>query len=544
MPEEPLIRVMALHALSYCERLFFLEEVEEIRVADERVFAGRRLHARLEKDRDDPFQSLTLASETLGIQGKVDCIRRRDGRWIPYEHKRGRPQRNDAGEPIAWPSDRLQLGAYSLLLEEALGESVPEARLRYHAQNAVVTINIDDTLRQEVNEAIHRARQLRRSLERPDITEESRRCIRCSLSPVCLPEEARLLRGEINQPKRLFPPDDTRRILHITQDGAYIGKDGKQLKLRQRTEGAERRWPVRQVKALVLHGFAQISTQALRFCGEQSVSVHWLTTGGRYVGSYCPARAAVQRKIRQYQALTDIGTTLSLSRKLVEARIAGQLAALRRGTRGKHTRSPQASAAIKALRDTIPNVRAAERRETLLGLEGQAAARYFQTLPELVKSQPMKPQGRSRRPPKDRFNALLSFGYALLLADVTAAIMTVGLEPALGFYHQPRSAAPPLALDLMELFRVPIVDLAVIAAVNRNTFHPEQDFVRAGQQVWLSDDGRRKLLTVYERRKADTWFHPGTAYSLTYARHIELEVRLLEKEWMGEGGLFASVRIR
>jgi CRISPR-associated protein Cas1 len=139
---------------------------------------------------------------------------------------------------------------------------------------------------------------------------------------------------------------------------------------------------------------------------------------------------------------------------------------------------------------------------------------------------------------------MLGFGYALLLKDVVNAILTVGLEPALGFYHQPRSQASPLALDLLEIFRVPIVDMVVMASVNRGQWDTKADFEIRGGQVWLSEAGRRKLVELYERRKQESWKHPVTGYSLTYRRLFELEARLLEKEWMGEGGLFAQLVLR
>src|SRR5262249_44247507 len=118
---DPPVRVMALHALAYCPRLFYLEEVEEIRVADERVYAGRQLHAALEADEEGEAVSVELSSAALGLTGKVDCLRRRDGSYLPYEHKRGQPARPAAGPPAAWPSDRLQVIAYALLLEDAFG---------------------------------------------------------------------------------------------------------------------------------------------------------------------------------------------------------------------------------------------------------------------------------------------------------------------------------------------------------------------------------------------------------------------------------------
>jgi CRISPR-associated protein Cas1 len=156
----------------------------------------------------------------------------------------------------------------------------------------------------------------------------------------------------------------------------------------------------------------------------------------------------------------------------------------------------------------------------------------------------MAPSGRSRRPPKDRFNALLSFGYGLLHRDMMSAIVRVGLEPSFGVLHQPRSAAYPLVLDLMELFRVPVVDMAVLGAVNRRSFDPAEDFEVTKAKVWLSEVGRKKMIEVYERRKNEEYRHDVVDYSLSYARMMELEVRLLEKEWSGEPGLFARFRIR
>lgn len=124
------------------------------------------------------------------------------------------------------------------------------------------------------------------------------------------------------------------------------------------------------------------------------------------------------------------------------------------------------------------------------------------------------------------------------------AILTVGLEPALGFYHQPRTQAPPLALDLMEVFRVPLVDMTIISSINRGQWHETEDFDIRGQQVWLSESGRRQLIELYEARKSEKWKHPATGYSLTYRRLFELEVRLLEKEWSGEAGLFGRLVLR
>jgi CRISPR-associated protein Cas1 len=227
--------------------------------------------------------------------------------------------------------------------------------------------------------------------------------------------------------------------------------------------------------------------------------------------------------------------------------VRGQLSFLLRASREAGRDVKEVREAVSGMRKLLSPMSRATNIDSLRGYEGSAGAHYFNALPHLVVPEvsiAMRPDGRSRRPPRDRCNALLSFGYALLLKDVTNAIMTVGLDPCLGFYHQPRSQAHPLALDLMELFRVPLIDLPVIASINRRQWDEDADFQIAGQQVWLSDTGRKKFIGIYERRKADKWKHPVIGHSLSYSRLMELEVRLLEKEWMGEGGLFARMRLR
>lgn len=599
--------IHALHALAYCERLFYLENVEQLRVADARVYAGRRLHVELERQEDEgEWLTLQLESARYGLVGKVDCVRRRDGLLIPYEHKRGRAARKATGEPETWWSDRLQVIAYAALVEEHSGRAVTEGRVRYHADNVMVRVPIDDAARALLVEAIARARELSATVARPPVTANEKLCAKCSLAPVCLPEEARLAeraiadlgwriadshsnaastasqgkplaqrKSAIRNPKsaiRLFPADDDRQALHVVTQGARVGRKGDRLEVTPPVGAGDMPmlYPVHEVGQVVLHGFTQITTQALGFCATHAVGVHWLTTGGRYLGAWSSGAGSVQRRIRQYQALTEQGRCLELARRLVEARVRGQMSFLLRASRDKggmrkaedgveevESTGPAESAipnpqsaiqpALATMRKLLSPLARAQNIHSLRGYEGSIGAQYFKALPHLIVPEAgaeMKPDGRNRRPPRDRCNALLSFGYALLQRDVLNAILVVGLDPSLGFYHQPRSQAHPLALDLMELFRVPMVDLPVIASINRRQWDADADFQIAGQQVWLSPAGKRKFIALYERRKEDHWKHPVIGYALSYARLLELEVRLLEKEWLGEGGLFARMRLR
>ncbi|MFO0796362.1 MAG: type I-MYXAN CRISPR-associated endonuclease Cas1 [Gemmataceae bacterium] len=546
-PHRPPVRVMALHALAYCRRLFYLEEVEEIRVADARVYAGRHLHAALEADEDGESVSVELASDVFGLVGKVDCVRRRDGSHLPYEHKRGKPARGSDGGHAAWPSDRLQLIAYAVLLEEAFGQSIPEGRVRYHAANVSVRVPIDDRARADLTAAVEEARRLRETVDRPAVTDNPRLCEKCSLAPVCLPEEVRHEHDPEREPLRLFPPDRDGAAVHVVAHGTAIGVSGDTLVVRPRDGGDEVKYPLRGVEEVLVHGFNQVSTQAIRKCVEHGVGVHWLSVSGHHTASLVPTAGQVQRRVRQYRALADEATCLRLARQLALAKVEGQYRYLLRASRGDDEARAEVQPQLDGIQPALHRIADAADRDAVRGLEGMAAAHYFAALRRLLGPQvpdALRADGRSRRPPLDRFNALLSYGYGLLHTAVMRAVLASGLEPALGFFHTPRSAAYPLVLDLMELFRVTLWDMPLVGSLNRGQWDPDADFVCTKAKVWLSEAGRRKAIGLFEDRMQEGWKHSVLNYSLSYARSVELEARLLEKEWTGEPGLFARSRLR
>jgi CRISPR-associated protein Cas1 len=396
------LRVMALHALLYCERLFYLEEVEEIRVADAAVYAGRTLHHEIEAPDETGTErrSVQVSSDRLGLTGRVDALRRREGDWVAYEHKRGRPRRGGNGAAEAWPSDAVQVSAYGMLLEEELGEPVAEGRIRYHAENVTVRVPLDEAARTAVQAAVARARELRASTERPPITEQAGLCTHCSLAPVCLPEEGRLVRDPDWQPLRLFPPELEGQIVHITSHRARVGRAGDGIVIEGIDDGPVR-VPVHGLQAVVVHGNAQVSTQALHLCASNEVPVHWLTAGGRYIAGLVATPGAVQRRVRQYRALSEPGVCLRLARRLAVARVESQIRYLLRGTRGA-ARSDALAQGIIAMRDQLRAIPRAEGVDAVRGHEGAAGRVYFSLLPLLLGEDVpdlVRPHGRSRRPP-------------------------------------------------------------------------------------------------------------------------------------------------
>ncbi len=394
-PNVPPLRIMSLHALAYCERLFYLEEVEEIRVADHRVYAGRTLHeAKLPADEGEAG-SATLESEQWGLRGKVDYVRYRDGKLIPFEHKRGRSRGDDA-----WESDRLQVIAYAALLSEHFGRSIMEGRVRYHANNKTVRVAIDAPAFEHLRQAIVRARELSSTVDRPPIAANENLCARCSLAPVCLPEEERLitaLDSDAPAAMRLFPERDERQVVHVTEVGSRVGKQGEEFIVTPR-QGDAIRLPGHNVAAIVLHGAAQISSQAVHYALAHDVGVHWLSGGGRYIGGIAPA-GGVQRRHRQFAGLQDAEFAMTLSRRLVQAKVENQLQYLLRAARVRNVRNAVEDA-LQGIRSELRLIPRADGADALRGHEGMAGRYYFSALPKLIDAGQtcMQFDGRNRRP--------------------------------------------------------------------------------------------------------------------------------------------------
>jgi CRISPR-associated protein Cas1 len=198
------------------------------------------------------------------------------------------------------------------------------------------------------------------------------------------------------------------------------------------------------------------------------------------------------------------------------------------------------SAAAHAVSQLAGLARAAETERklaSLLGVEGTAARLYFEKFGGLLHSTSELAafdfEQRSRRPPRDRVNAMLSFFYALLVKDTTVAALAAGLDPYVGFYHRPKFGRPALALDLAEEFRPLIADSAVLTAINNGEV-AAGDFVERAGAVTLTDKGRKKAIATYERRMGTELTHPIFKYRTSYRRALEIQARLLAAVLVGD----------
>lgn len=503
-------------------------------------------------------RSVWLTSETLGITAKIDVVEGgSDGSVIPIEYKRGAipnvPER-------AYVPERVQLCAQVLLLREH-GYHCNHGEIYFARSKRRVVIEISDALIRHTRSAVKLAQETATLSEPPAPLLDSAKCRGCSLVSICLPDEVNHLRrfhdlsiedapepaDELTGPldpdpwglagteappatvRRLYATRDDRVPLYVQEHGAQIGVHGARLIVR--TESGTT--PVRLMNTahVTLRGNVQLTTQAASALLDRGIPVVFLTTGGYFRGRLSGTDTNnVDLRLAQYRTATDPTRCLTLARRFIAAKIGNARTMLRRN---HHAIDPVVLGQLKQLRRRVADC---ENLEMLLGIEGSAARVYFQNFAGMLSGRSLGKfdfERRNRRPPTDPINALLSFAYALLTKDVVLAVTTAGLDPLLGFYHQPRFGRPGLALDLMEEFRPIIADSVVLTTVNNEIVTPN-DFTTLAKACSLSEPARKRFIQAYERRMDQTVTHPIFGYAISYRRLLELQARLLSRVLLGE----------
>lgn len=525
--------VRMVNEVVYCPRLFYLEWVDRRFVDNDDTIEGRYHHRRIDEGGDrregsrTVLRSVALASERLGITGRVDVVEiEPDGRAIPVEYKRGRAADLPDGE-VRLP-ERVQVCCHALLLGEA-GYRCDEGAVWFAGDRRRVAVPIDDELVATTLEAIEKAREVAgRDVPPPPLVDDSR-CPRCSLVGICLPDETNLLRAGDRPVRRLVPTASAARPLYVTRPDARVRKRGRTFEIVAGGEVLERVRIV-DVSQIVLLGPATVTPGALGAAFGREVPVAWFTMGGWFRGAAWGLPSG-HVDLRRRQVALAASDRMGIAKDIVRSKIRNQRTILRRNAR------PRPVDDIAELARLARRAEHAERVESLLGLEGSAARLYFRNVPRLLRGQSdwvrFDWQRRTRRPPTDPVNALLSFLYALLVKDLTVSAWLVGMDPFLGFFHRPRFGRPALALDLAEEFRPLVADSVAFSMINSGEIRRNHFVVRLGSAA-LTDTGRKKVLVGYERRLDTTVTHPLFGYKVTYRRLFELQARLLAAYVMGE----------
>jgi len=267
------------------------------------------------------------------------------------------------------------------------------------------------------------------------------------------------------------------------------------------------------LESLVCIGRIAVSPQLLGFCTEQGISICYLTPHGQFLARVeGPVSGNVLLRREQYRRSDDPQGCAAIVRNLLIGKIHNQRAVLARGWRdhGDHL-SDQATFqhALKRLKRIPQRILLENDPDLLRGLEGEAAQAYFSVFDQLIRTESplLRFGGRNRRPPRDAFNALLSFLYTLLTHDCRSALETVGLDPAVGFLHRDRPGRPSLALDMAEEFRPLLGERLALSIINRRQLN-ERDFqFFANGAVQLKDDARKTVLVAYQERKREQIRH-------------------------------------
>ncbi len=300
--------------------------------------------------------------------------------------------------------------------------------------------------------------------------------------------------------------------LYAMTDGAWLRKEGANIVMEvDRQERA--RLPVHMLESLVCIGRVAVSPRLLGFCSEQGISVCYLTPQGRFLARVeGPVSGNVLLRREQYRRTDDPARCAVIVRHLLIGKIHNQRAVLARGWRDHGERMTDTVAfqhALKRLKRIPQRLLVETEVDVLRGLEGEAAQAYFGVFGQLVRAESPLLQfgGRNRRPPRDAFNALLSFLYTLLTHDCRSALETVGLDPAVGFLHRDRPGRPSLALDLAEEFRPLLGERLALSLINRRQLG-ERDFTLFDNgAVQLKDDARKTVLVAYQERKREQVHH-------------------------------------
>ncbi len=560
--EAPLIPVRMVNEFVYCPRLAYLEWVQGEFAHNADTVEGALRHRSVDKGGGDlpehpeaeekiHARSVALSSTQLGITAKLDLVEGDGSQVTPVDYKRGKRPHVAAG---AYDPERVQLCAQGLLLREH-GFECEAGVIYFVASKERVRIPFDDELIEMTLAAIHGLRGVALAGHIPPPLEDSPKCPRCSLVGICMPDEVRFLARSDVEPRPLFPSLDERLPLYVQSPRAYVRKDGERFVIEvEKEKAAEAR--IGEVSQVALFGNAMLSTPALHECFRRNVPVTWHSYGGWFLGhTVGTGHKNVETRTHQYRASFDAQTCLRLARGWVQAKISNCRTMLRRNWRGApqwegdepEGQSSATAAAESAeiprelmigLREDMDRASSARSIESLLGIEGAAASRYFQNFAALLRTEndvnlQFDFMGRNRRPPKDPVNALLSFAYAMLTREWTVALSAVGLDPYRGFYHQPRFSRPALALDMMEPFRPLIADSTVLTVVNNAEVRPS-DFIRAAGSCNLTDSGRKRFIAAFERRMTQEVTHPVFRYRLSYRRLLEVQARLLIRSLAGE----------
>lgn len=331
--------------------------------------------------------------------------------------------------------------------------------------------------------------------------------------------------------------------LFVTTQGAYLAKEGETVLVRIEQE-TKLRVPLHTIGSIMCFGAITVSPFLMGACGERGIAISLLTENGKFlarVSGFTPGNVLLRRE--QYRRADDSAATAVLARAFVAAKVANSRVSLQRALRD-NPGLPGAEDIERAVNSLAGSLRLLEREgdaDRIRGLEGEAAAVYFSVFDHLIVAQKedFRFEKRSRRPPLDNINALLSFLYTLLVSDARAACEASGLDPAVGFLHRDRPGRPGLALDLMEELRPYLADRLALTLVNRRQVQGKGFVQSETGGVVMDDETRKTVLVEYQKRKQEEIMHPFLEEKCAVGLLTHLQARILARHLRGDEDAYA-----
>jgi len=337
--------------------------------------------------------------------------------------------------------------------------------------------------------------------------------------------------------------------LYILTPGSYLRRDRQNLVV-EVAKVVKMRVPVHHVDGVALFGRGMVSPSAMALCQECGVCLTFLSDTGRLVARVdAPRSGNVLVRREQFRRADRTEACVPLARSFVAGKLHNARATLLRAAR-ESTDVDDRKAFLRAaslIGGHIEALPSAAGLDDVRGHEGDAARVYFGVVPTLVRAARRADfpiEGRSRRPPLDRVNALLYYCYALALGDCVSGLVAAGLDPDVGFLHADRPGRPSLALDLLEEFRTLVADRLVLALINRQQVGPEQFVTRDGGGVELTDAGRRAVIAAYVARKRETVRHPLLDSEVRVGQLPFIQAKVLARHLRGDAEAYLPCILR
>lgn len=327
-------------------------------------------------------------------------------------------------------------------------------------------------------------------------------------------------------------------ILYVMTPGAYVHRDHLVIQVeveRQVRMGV----PIHNLQGLTLFGPIAVSAGAMQLCAENGVSVTYLSESGRLQARVdAPQSGNVLLRRDQFRKADRPDKCAEIARVMIAGKLQNSRSVLQRSARdaGADQDRDELRVGAEEMASALRRLERADSLDEIRGTEGSAAKAYFKAFGFMVRTgrQNFTPQGRTRRPPLDRANALLSFVYSLLMNDCVGALVSAGLDPAVGFLHTDRPGRPSLALDLMEEFRPLLADRLVLTLINRGQVEASDFSVRDGGAVEIAESTRRKIVSAWQERKQDMVNHVLLGQTVRIGMLPFLQARILARVVRGD----------